>query len=274
MAKQPAKPDTTSATKTPKHRSPNYPAIGLEKALERAKIVYDNAKLHAVPVGVAHDKWGLKALSANGDQSVAALKAFGLLEVEGSGEKRQVRVSDMARRIILESPERSELIKQAALKPKVHADLWAKYGEGGLPSNDVLRSYLVFDLKFNESYVDWFIDEFRETLAFAEIGDDGTIQDQTGYDPAKSLGIMPEPRMPASFGATPPPAAASAYKDFHLYLPNNQQGVLRVPSVISQQDYDLLRTQIDHSLSVLQAISGLPSATEGSKGEGKQKRRG
>ena len=106
--------DTSSDLKRTKHRSPNYPAISLEKAVARAKSLYDQAKAHAVPVAAVHELWGFKALSGAGNQNVAALKAYGLIEVEGEGDKRLVRISDTGRRILLGANDRDNLLKQAA----------------------------------------------------------------------------------------------------------------------------------------------------------------
>src|SRR5258705_12421046 len=110
-----AKSKTDTAPPPPKqlrHRSPNYPAIDLGKAVERVGELYKSAKTHFVPVSVAHERWEYKALGSVGDQAVAALKSFGLVDIEGAGDKRQLRVSEAARRILLGSPDRESLLKQ------------------------------------------------------------------------------------------------------------------------------------------------------------------
>src|SRR4051794_7549882 len=91
-----------------KHRSPNYPLFSLEKAVERAKQLYDKDKTHKVPVGVVHERWGYKKHSAAADQAVAAVKAYGLVTIDGTGSARQVAVTDHARKIILGAPDRAD----------------------------------------------------------------------------------------------------------------------------------------------------------------------
>src|SRR5262245_43392296 len=81
-----------------KRRSPNYPIIGLEKSLEKADTLRTVARHHAVAIGTAYTLWKYK--KGTGDQIIAALKYFGLLEVAGEKENRQIRLTDAARRIL------------------------------------------------------------------------------------------------------------------------------------------------------------------------------
>ena len=70
------------ATKT---RSPNYPYIDLGKAVELAGKLYEKAQRHAMPIAsIKTDVWGMTAKSSHGDQSLGAVKAFGLVEVSAS----------------------------------------------------------------------------------------------------------------------------------------------------------------------------------------------
>jgi hypothetical protein len=247
--------------KQPRHRSPNYPAIDLEKAVDKTDTLYRSAKTHFVPVVVAQEKWGYKPLSSVADQAVAALRAFGLIDVEGEGKSRQLRVSEAARRIILRSPERDVLLAQAALSPAVHKTVWQKYGEIGLPEDDVLRSYLVFDLKFNEASVDSFIAEFRNTLDYAKVteGDTITPEDEDGMDYEfvrqegfKAL-VNPQPQTRSA----PAAPQVGEFSEFPLYFPNSRKGVLQLPTFTSKQDYTLLKQQMDHILDLMKAVSGL-----------------
>src|SRR5688572_19657974 len=96
----------TNGVKKSKHRSPNYPAIGLEKAIERADEVKKAAGRNAMPVTVAHSTWGYK--KGAGDQIVAALRAFGFVDVTGEGDKRQMKLTESAWRIIGNAPDRDE----------------------------------------------------------------------------------------------------------------------------------------------------------------------
>jgi hypothetical protein len=163
---KPATATATKAVKKPRQRSPNYPAIGLEKALERLQPIREQAGRHSMPVTVAFEVWNYK--SAAGDQTVAALKAFGLIEVQGAKDKREVRLTEAAWRILGHAPDREELLKVAALKPEIHKKLWEKYG-GPPPADSILKNYLVWESGFNASFVGSFIAQYRATLAYANI---------------------------------------------------------------------------------------------------------
>jgi hypothetical protein len=162
-----------------KTRSPAYPGINLEIALKRAQGLYERDGRSAVAFPIAVSRWGFGAKSSGGLLSVAALKSFGLLEdVERGPRGRIIKLTELAFRILLDkranSPERAALIKQAALKPKMHATLWKKYG-AKLPADDNLHHELVFDFKFNENTVDEFIKEYKDTIRFADLTVSDTV---------------------------------------------------------------------------------------------------
>jgi hypothetical protein len=140
-------------TRKTKDRSPNFPFIALEGALQRAQQFYAKEKRGAAPFKAAVDHWGYSALSSGGIQTVAALKSYGLMSDEGSGPQRTVRLTDLALRILLDqrpgSAERAAFIREAALNPNVAAEVYSKW-EGELPSDTTLHHYLVFDRAFSE----------------------------------------------------------------------------------------------------------------------------
>lgn len=169
-------------------RSPGYPYISLEKAMERAQQLKEAEGFYAVPMSSAFKAWGISPTSSASPQVLAALKHFGLLEYEGSGANRLVRLTDLARRIILDvrpdSPDKPSLIKQAALTPPIHRDILEKFPDG-LPSDTTLQTYLVLEKSFNEKGAQALISEFKDTISFAKIGSSGTIPkepDGTGDD--------------------------------------------------------------------------------------------
>ena len=161
-------------------RSPAYPFVNLETAITRAKEFWDKEQRNAANVNVAMTHWGFVAGSSNGAQTVAALTSFGLLQDEGIGDKRKVRLTPDALMILLDtrpdSTDRARLIKQAALAPKIHQQLWEKWGND-LPSDAQLRHTLLLDwpTPFNENAVDGFIREYRDTISFAKLSKSDTL---------------------------------------------------------------------------------------------------
>jgi len=158
--------------KKSKGRSPSYPAIDLETAIKRAKELYDQEHMNAASTSVILSHWGYNIKSGGGLVTLAALLKFGLLTDEGSGEKRMARLTELARKIILDdrqtSPERDILIQEAALMPTVHKELWSQY-KGILPSDENLRHELRVNRGFTDYAVSDLIEEFRSTVAFAKL---------------------------------------------------------------------------------------------------------
>lgn len=115
-----AAPDDASnelAASRSTHRSPNFPFISLEKAIERARQLHDAEGRHAVRVDVAAKHWGYNLKSSGVLQTVGALRMYGLISVEaGAGLNRTIRLTDRALRVLLDKrPEeyRKALIEAA-----------------------------------------------------------------------------------------------------------------------------------------------------------------
>ncbi|HEX7151676.1 MAG TPA: hypothetical protein VF618_09330 [Thermoanaerobaculia bacterium] len=157
-----------------RQRSPQYPFIGLAKAVDRAREFWSKERRHPTLVPVAAQHFGFSAKSSGGLQTVAALIHFGLMEQGGEKELRTVKLTDAAIRILSDSPDRDVLLRQAAIRPRLHAELLAKYSND-LPSDQTLRTYLTFERGFNEGTVDDFIRQFRDTLSFAKVVESGIL---------------------------------------------------------------------------------------------------
>jgi hypothetical protein len=160
-----------------KHRSPEYPMFDLETALARARVLYDKEKLLPVPVIAAMGHFGYTAKSSGGMRTVAALLHFGLLVEEGKGTTRRVRLSELARDILLDrredSPERQAKIREAAIRPRMHAEVASAWEH--LPSAETLELELVRRFGFNPDMAAGFADEVRRTFTFAKLGDGATV---------------------------------------------------------------------------------------------------
>ncbi len=162
-------------------RNPKFPFIGLAKALKRAEELYQQERRAPANIKVVVRHWGFSESSSGGLQTIAALKAFGLIESDGKSAQRAIRLSDLALRIILDtregSQERAKATQEAALKPKLHTMLWRKH-DRELPSDESLRHELIFDYGFNELSVDRPVKVFRETLDFAKLLGSDTISEE------------------------------------------------------------------------------------------------
>ena len=211
-------------------RSPSFPFIALHVALQRAKTFHAQERRNAAPLEVAARHWGYSPKSSGASQTMAALRAFGLLDGEGT-----VRLSDAALRILLDerdpSPERETLLRAAALHPPLHKKLWEHY-RGSLPSDATLRLHLLTEQGFNENSVDEFIAEFRATLDFA--GFRAVAEDL-------EVGTVPEASRQPDFGAEVAPMV--------FPLRNGNVVEFRIRQRISGQEADDLRQLFELWLS-------------------------
>ncbi len=162
--------ETSTTAKRPKGRSPLYPSINLETAIQRVRQLYEKERQHPTPVATIARHWSYKSLNGPAAQALAALKKYGLIEDEGTGEQRKARISALAD-VILAHPDeamRKAAIQEAALKPAMHRELWEKYQQD-LPSDSNLRWELTHNRGFTETGASEFIPVYRATIAFAQL---------------------------------------------------------------------------------------------------------
>ena len=151
-----------------RHRSPAYPAITIDEAVERARTLFSREGKHAALATTAASHWGYKAKSSGGLQTIASLKAYGLLTDEGSGSQRKVSLSEDGLTIVRDerevSPERDQLIAEAAFRPKIISEMWERFGTK-LPSEDTVKHFLVVDLEYNPSAVSDIIRAYQSAVS-------------------------------------------------------------------------------------------------------------
>lgn len=154
-------------------RSPSYPYINLQQAVDLMRRFYEVEGSRFTPVSVALEHMDYRATSGSGVRVLATLMQFGLLEAEGTRENKRVRVSELGL-TILEAPDedtRLSAIQEAALTPDIHDQLWHRWdlADNPLPSDSTMRFVLLKEYGFQKNAVDSFIDEFKDTYAFAQL---------------------------------------------------------------------------------------------------------
>lgn len=165
-----------------KMRSPNYPSIPLEAAIELARKLWDKNKQNAVAFDFALGILGYSPKSSAGAQALAALTAYGLFNVQGIKNERRVSISDLALKIILDwkpdSPSRLLLLREAALKPLQFTKIKEEY-----PHNPPAIDALIYDLplkhKFNPNSAKDFASVFLKTMDYAKVYESDIIPDES-----------------------------------------------------------------------------------------------
>jgi hypothetical protein len=213
-----------------KVRSPSFPFIGLREALDRARAFYEAEQRNAARPETAAAHWGYSPKSSGGKQTIAALRAFGLLDGDAL-----VKLSGRALRIVLDersgSEERERLLQQAALMPPIHARLWERYG-AELPSAQTLRLWLILDEGFNENSVDDFLTEYRETLEYAQLLQTGPAREEPREERVVAAPASPPAR----------PAETTGIDPLVFPLLDGNAVELRIRRKISAEEAEDLRT--------------------------------
>lgn len=226
-------------------RSPNYPFESLPKAIERVKYIYKRYVKHYVPIRILHELWGYKPLSGTIKQIVAALDAYGLIETKGHGDMKEIRISDEGYRIIENAPDKDNLLQGAALSPSLYQKVWEKYSPNGLPSDSLLREYLIWELNFNKDSVDIFINNLRETLELAKLISSDIINapEQGGAEMnvATNLDKKDEFKDKQSLNYQPP---KSGLRSLNLTLKSGATASIQIPHTISKKEFEILKSSL------------------------------
>jgi hypothetical protein len=250
-------------------RSPSFPMYTIDDAIKRAQLVYkEDKRFWATFENVAkHLGFSKPKRGGRTGRAISALRQYGLLE-ERDGK---YRISDDAYKILELSPndpKRDDLIFEAALKPSIIKKVLEHY-DWELPSNETLRSYLIFDEKFTPDGAADFIKIVRRTLELAKPNDadynaeessEGEDTPQSGETPRmQTQQRQPQmaPAVPTRAGGAPPKPPVG-HRTYPLYLSLVSEGTLTVPAPITKTEYDLLKSQIDNSLKILLATAVLP----------------
>jgi hypothetical protein len=260
--------DTTQGAqaKRPQGRSPSYPAVNLQKSIERARVLYDKEKQYATPVESVVKHWGYSGLTGPAGLTLAALKKFGLISDEGSKTDRRVNITDLAVQILSHpSPEKQqEAIRVAALAPTAHAELWNEYGSK-LPTDQTLTWTLTRDKHYTESGARDFLREYRETIDFAGLGDTPPIETSDADEASESDDgfvdkLEEQQRQDGRRQSTPPPPR-DGWRTIDIPLPSGSAVAVGGQLPMSERDWVFFTT-------ILAAMKDGFTQTEGTTAEG------
>lgn len=146
-------------------KSPSYPSMSLEEAIESTEKLFRAARSNPVDRAVAAQAMGYTGLTGRSGKVLSNLSQFGLIEKAG---KNEVKVSRRALEIFHpDSPaDKAAAIVQAAYEPELFAELrdrgWAETLHEG-----AIRSYL-FKNHFTDVAIPPAIRAFVDTCRFAQ----------------------------------------------------------------------------------------------------------
>ena len=154
-------------------RSASYPSVSLKVAIEKIAILYKEATTHLVPLEFAAKKWGYAVKSSSFLKLIAALGSYGLVDFQGAGLKKQLKVNTFGERIVEKGPDWESFLRNAARQPKPFKKILEKFATkgGSLPSKEILIEKLKWDddFKFNKEVIGRIATIFMETIDYAKL---------------------------------------------------------------------------------------------------------
>jgi hypothetical protein len=154
-------------------RSPSFPFISLGTAVERLIAFEEYFKRHPAPADKVGLAWEMKADSSQALQTVAALKAFGLVEVQRPPDgSALIVVSDDGRTYLRAQQEsiKAQVLRRAAVRPKLISSYWHKWG-ADRPPDPVCLDDLVLKGNFTEDGAGKFLKVYDQTIALAGLAE-------------------------------------------------------------------------------------------------------
>ena len=161
-----------------RQRSPNYPRIDLETAIEYAKQLYRNVSRGEFTLLDAAKAWGYSSASGPVRSRVATLRQYGIVEGKKGALPRFTRAGQGFVVRTRASREYKEALREAALAPPLFQEMYdAKSGA----SDGAIREHLLLDKKFTEDGATTFVEVYRSSLSLAGL-DENEDDIMTGLD--------------------------------------------------------------------------------------------
>jgi hypothetical protein len=181
-----------------------FPFIPLQRALERARNIYDAAGDHPVPIAEVSKLWGYSDKASGWRQTIASLKYYGIINTTGVKVDRKIKLTEAGRRYFLdERPDKhSELHQKFALNPSALHALWNIWHETP-PADPIARSTLKVDFHYAEKAATEILAIYKENVAFAGLARNGASSSGVGNPPTPTAEREPAPAEPAAPAAAP-----------------------------------------------------------------------
>lgn len=225
-----------------RQRSPAYPAIPLEQAVElvgkvRHGLGGGDVTREQIAPQIGHEK-----ATGPANTKIAAMAHFGLLE-KGKGA---YRVSELATRILtpISDQEKTDAIRQAALRPTIFASIYQKYvPEGKLPA--ALESVLQREYSVTPAAAKTIRDNLIATLTYAGLMEDDTLRfTRDNIDSAEMLSEKFSGNGPAQHKTDISTPTNSGSQIYEMPMSFGTAKIV-LPSRITIKDFDALKSLLD-----------------------------
>lgn len=166
-------------------RSPSYPSMSLQAAVEATEKIEAKYRSAAVDREVAAKLIGFNSLHGNAARALAALASYGLVERAGKG---MTRVTPRARNILHPTDDgmRAEALRAAADEPKLFQSIRDRFPGLEVPPEDGVRAHLNRE-GFNSSAIEPATRAFMETAQYLAEADVSENHRPMDHDDAESV---------------------------------------------------------------------------------------
>lgn len=173
-----------------KERSPSFPFIPLQEAVKRLQAFEQTFGRHPAPASKAGLAWGMKENSSQAFQTLAALKAFGLLKYEGSAKERKALLTDDARTYLRAQQEtiKKDVLKRLATKPAQIQKFWSIWG-ADRPPDPVCLDELILNHSFTDGAANTFLKVYDDTVDYAGLSESDKTINRDGEESALEFQI-------------------------------------------------------------------------------------
>jgi hypothetical protein len=182
--------------------------------------------------------------SSQAQQTLAALKAFGLLETRRGTDGRYVYISEDGRTYLRAQQDsiKSDVLRRAGLRPKQIAIYWKDWGDER-PNDAQCQDELVLKGGFSEDGAEKFLRVYDETIAYAGLSDSDKIAPDQEEDPPEEPGEDEDneddpPPSPAIRSTAPPARSGVRLMEGERVVFTEESDPTRYIKLIASGDLD------------------------------------
>lgn len=257
----------TEAPQAKRHRSPSYPSIDLETAVEKVAMLYGDIRKNPAHIEAAVESMDYTPGSSATLRAIAAMINYGLVEEEGAGSQRTLRLTKPAldlQHLTKDDPDRLSILQQMALRPKIFEEIF-NYYPGQLPNDTTIEKYLKITRGFNPDAVRLLIRNFRSTYQYANLTSLGMLSLSEEEDEEETrqatLDFQEYQQKPSGIGQQRQPPSADVLKQTEgrnvkmnnqeemrtltIPLPGERMAFLEVPSHSSAADFRFMQKYLE-----------------------------
>jgi hypothetical protein len=172
-------------------KSPPYPYLDLEAAVEKTARLAEIAPTYSVPIVSVAKSWGYSPTSSSTIKVLGALNQFGLIDDEGSGDSKKFKLSAIGDAIVRDkrpnSEQRADALRRAALTPKVFLELWERFKSADVDVDTILHELTLGRKQsgrseYSTSAAEEIAARYKASLGFAGLGSLENGNDQATAD--------------------------------------------------------------------------------------------